>query len=169
VASLFAKYCLKGDKIMSTSPSAKPSSTTAVIIALYMIVLAVLMFCGGAGVTFLGSLATSIGTSSSSNSSAVSTAGGLLTLLGIGFLLLALGSLVVAIGLFMRKPWSYMGIFIVNGIYIAIQLLSMLAGSGGSQVNLGGSGTVSLLFIAASAACIFFALTDKTLKAALEN
>jgi hypothetical protein len=149
-------------------PTAKPSSTTAVIIALYMILLAVLTFCAGAGVTLVGGLISSGVTLVRPDASVVlaSTAGGLLTLIGIGFLLLALGSLVVAVGLFMRKPWSYMGIFVVNGIYITIQLLGML---GGVQLNMGGSSTMSLLFIAASAACIFFALTDKILKAALEH
>ncbi len=154
---------------MTASGNAQ-TSTTVVVVAIFLVILAVLNICAGIAVVtggaLLGAGANAILSSSGSTNSSVAAAqqvagaatGGLI-LIGLLSLGLGFGALIDAVGLFLRKPWSYMGTLIVAGIYIALQLIGILLGSG-IQVS-------SVIFIVLCGAIIFFFITDAQVKRAL--
>ncbi len=147
---------------MSTIQTAKPLSNSAVLIACYMVLLGILMLCGGITLTIIvanGSFGELIG--SGADASTVRMAGNVLALIGIGAVVLAVGSLAVAVGIFNHKSWSYYGILVVNSTFAGVEILGWL-------MNPGAGDCVSLLLIVASAACVRSALTDESLKAALK-
>jgi hypothetical protein len=138
----------------------KTSSTVVVVVAIYLILVAIYLFCTGAAAVgcggFLGSLATVAGQSSSA--AAAGLVSGLIVLLGIVALVLAVAGLVVAVGMFLSKPWSYQGALIVNGVIIALELISLLTG---------GLAIWQIVLIVLSGVAIYFLLTDQGAKEAL--
>lgn len=134
------------------------NSVVAIVVAIYMILMAIVSVCGGAGTVFLGGAALSLsGTFAEAGVDDMGLTGGvgaLATIIGILLLVAGIAALVMAVGLFMRKEWAYMGTIIINGVVIGLQILSLLQGGG----------IVPIVVIILSAAAIFFMLTDQQTK-----
>lgn len=152
---------------MTQSTAAKPENTViAVLAAIYMTLLAIFSFCGSLAVVGLGSLAGGLfsqlgsATTDASASAALSeaaSASGFLTIIGIVTLILSIAMLVVAIGVFMKKPWAYQGTLGVNGLYIALVVLGIIAG--------GGLNIVSVVLAIISGVIIYLFMTHGDTKA----
>jgi len=141
------------------------SSNSAIVIAIgvYKIVLAIFLLCAGTAAVGCGALggltAGLIGSTQETGSAAAAATVGAASLLAtlVGVLSVACGvaAIVVAIGLFMTRPWAYTGALVVNGVVIALELLTLLTG---------GLGIFGILFIILSGIAIYFLLTDAPTK-----
>lgn len=134
------------------------TSVVAIVVGIYMIVQAIALFClysvvvGCGGV--LGGLSSIAGrTGEASAATALGATGFLVTALGILGIALAVGALAVAIGLFLTKPWAYMGAIVVNAIFIGLQLIGAVVGM---DLN-----AWQIVLILLSGAAIFFLLYDQ--------
>ena len=126
---------------MSESTQKSGNSTIAVVSAIYMLILAVLNICGsltllGLG-AFAGGMMGAVNTAIEAEGEELSAeaaealaqaagATGIVTILGVIGLVVAVAALVMAIGIFMKKPWSYMGTIVVNGVYIVLGIVGIL-------------------------------------------
>ncbi len=138
------------------------SSPSAIVIALgvYKIVLAIFLLCAGAaavGCGALGGLTASVFGRAGETQAAVAT--GVIslisTLVGIFSLAFGVAAIVVAIGLFLTKPWAYLGALVVNGAVIVLQLLGLFTG---------GLNILNVVFIVLSGVAIYLLLTDEPTK-----
>ena len=156
-------------------PPVQPSgnSTLVVVTAIYMIVIGILGVCGSlasvVGGSLLGGLGGFLGQSTAGLDSesaaaaneaiaAASSASGFLTIIGLISLVIAIAAIVIAVGLFMKKPWAYMGVIVVNVGYIIVAILGILFG--------GGFGIVQLVPAIISAVIVYLFYTDAATKAA---
>jgi hypothetical protein len=144
--------------------SSQNTSVVVIVIGIYMILLAVVLLCIGAAAVgcggVMGGLTSFMASQSEVPSDAVTgvaVATGLATVVGIVTLVAGVASLVVAIGLFLTKPWAYMGAIVMNAIVVGLEVLNILTGT---------PIVVPLLVILASGAAIFFLLYDQGAKQA---
>lgn len=155
-------------------PVMKPQKTVvSILAAIFEIILAIFGICSGVGVVFLGGAVASIGgelsnlasqsgdaEAAAAISQATAGGGGLVIILGLLTLVLGIASLVVAVGIFIDKPWAYIGTLVVLGIYIALTVLGLLT----SGFDLGANLIPIVLSICAGIILYFF-LTDANVKA----
>lgn len=153
--------------------AAKPQKTVvSILAAIYQIILAIFSICGGVGVVFLGgavaavggelsSIAAQSGDAQAASQIAAVTAGGggLTVIIGVLTLVLGIATLVVAIGIFIDKPWAYIGTIAVLGIYIALQVLSLL--TTGFDI---GANIVGIILAILAGIIIFLFVTDENVK-----
>jgi hypothetical protein len=133
-----------------------------------MIILAVWTLCGSIGALLggtmlagLGSTLSQMGADAPPELAEVATVSGLAGITGIILLVVAIAYLVVGVGVLQRKQWSRMGTVIVNGIYVIVGLVAMVAA--------GSLNIISLVLIVISAAIAFLFFTNNDIKATLVN
>ncbi|GAB4458439.1 MAG: hypothetical protein Kow00120_26980 [Anaerolineae bacterium] len=149
----------------------QPNSTVAVLVGVYLILLAaaslcinaILVGCGGVLGGLTVGLADWVGQSNAPEAGvgvvALGAVSGLITVLGIIGLALSVATFVVAAGVFIVKPWAYIGAIVVNGAFIVLQVLTTIV-SGGAL------GPVNIVLIVLSILAIVGLLVDEDTKRA---
>ncbi len=144
------------------SQSRPSGSVVVVLVGIYLIVIALVLICFGAGIVgcagVLGDLTNIAGQMGARGADMAvgAAATGLTAILGILFLAAGIASLAIAIGLFMTKPWAYMGSIVVNGAVIILEGLGILISG---QISV-----VPVVIIIISALAIYFMFTDENAK-----
>ena len=152
---------------MEKQKNTPPNSVSAVVSAIYMLVLSGLNLCGALGFLMIASLGDMSELYNSSYSSygynasdfaALDAMSGFSMIGGLITLVLGIALLVAAVGLFMKKPWAYMLTIILNAVYVGFTILSALV--------FGGFNIVSGVFIMLSIIIIIIFMADNGTKAA---
>ncbi len=138
-----------------SQPSARDTSVAAIVIGIYMILLAVIFLCIGTATIGCGGIIDSLTSLTARQAATAPTtpAGGALTVaLGIATLFTGVLSLIIAIGLFLTRPWAYMSAVILNAVVVGLEVLNILTGA---------SFVIPLPVILASGAAILSLLRDR--------
>lgn len=144
--------------------------TIVKIVAVYLVVAGIVGLCGGLALLGVGGLASVMGiggagffatapggteaAEAAAASAGLAFVGGLAVVMGILSLIAGPAQIIVAVGLFQRASWARMGTVIVAAVSAVIALVSLLIGSGISQ----------LLWVIVSGFVAYFFYTDPEIK-----